>query len=317
MLMSAFVITVRPIRKGSFMLRAAIALAATLAANGAHAQLPPAPAQYVSNRCLQSIPKESLTRVPVFASLAMRDSLRFEIPASAANMLQTVADRIAAMSGLAPGALPPGEPEIQWDSIGRSLELTWYRDGRLAWRAVPDTGGWAHAPAKAAMLFGRALDSAQARGETFMLWPADVTDDSLEMLIDFRRPHIDSAGTVKPVRVRAGVPVFSIAAPSEKEVRAVKPPLRYYPPTLQSRGVEGRVMMEFTVDTTGHVDPATIHDVWPASRPRLTGAMEDYYQELVRTARRMVLATRFAPAEVGGCKVSQVVREPFTWAIAK
>lgn len=290
---------------------------ALLIAGSAQAQGIAAPPPGAAPGCLQSIPMESMTRVPVFASLAMRDSLRVEIPASAANMLQVVANRIAAMAGLQPGAIPPGEPGVTWDSIGRPLAITWRKDGKLVWRVWPDTGAAASAPAKAALLFARALDSAQAKGETFMPWPDGVVGDSLEMLVDFPRPKIDGQGTVKAVRARAAVPVFSVAAPREEEVVVVKPPLGYYPPLLQSWGVEGRVMMEFTVDTTGRADPETIHDVWPRERPRLTGVLGAHYRELVRTARQSVLNTRFAPREVGGCKVRQVVQQPFTWDLPR
>lgn len=290
---------------------------ALVIAGNAQAQGVPTPPAGGAPECLQSIPIERLARVPVFASLTMRDSLRVEIPPSAANMLQDVANRIAVMSGLKPGAIPPGEPGITWDSVGRPLAITWHKDGRLTWRPWPDTGLATSAPAKAALLFGGALDSVQAKRETFMTWPDGVAGDSLEMLVDFPRPKIDGEGVIKPVRARAAVPVFSVAAPREAEPVVVKPPLSYYPPLLQSRGVEGRVMMEFVVDTTGRADAETIHDVWPRERPRLTGALGAHYQELVRTARNMVLSTRFAPSEVGGCKVRQVVQQPFSWDLAR
>lgn len=310
---------VRPMTTTLPALRSAAALLMLLVTGRAQAQAnsvaaPASTTEFgAAPGCLQSIPRESMTRVPVFASLAMRDSLRYEIPPSAGNMLQAVADRITGISGTHPGTLPPGEPEITWDSLGRSLAITWHRDGKLAWRVWPDTGARASAPAKAALLFGRALDSAQANGETFMIWPEGLSDDSLEMLVDFRRATVDGDGGIVPVRARAAVPLFTVAAPREKPVRVVQQPRTFYPPLLQSQGVIGRVMMEFVVDTTGHADVATIHDVWPRERPALTGALGAHYKELVHAARLMVRDTRFAPAEVGRCKVRQVVQQPFTW----
>src|SRR5512140_2774499 len=111
-----------------------------------------------------------------------------------------------------------------------------------------------------------------------MVWLDGVEGDSLEMRVDFRRPRIDGQGVVQSVKARAAVPVFTVAAPREEIAVVVKPPRTYYPPLLQSHGVEGRVMMEFVVDTTGRADPATIHDWWPPERPRLTGALEAHYQ---------------------------------------
>jgi hypothetical protein len=292
-------------------------LLAVIVAGNAQAQGVTTPPPGVAPGCLRSIPMNSMARVPVFASLAMRDSLRLEIPTTATNMLQAVANRIATSVGVRAGEIPEGEPGITWDSVGRPMAIVWHRNGTLTWRVFPDTNAAMPTPAKAALLFGRALDSAQARRETVMTWPDGVADDSLEMWVDFARPKIDGEGIIKPVRARAAVPVFSVVAPREEEVVVVQPPPSYYPPLLQAWGVEGRVMMEFAVDTTGRADPATIHDVWPKERPRLTGALGAHYQELVRTARHTILATRFAPGAVGGCKFRQVVQQPFSWDIAR
>lgn len=267
--------------------------------------------------CVQSIPRESMTRVPVFASLTMRDSSHLSVPPTALIMLQAVADHIATMTGAKPPALPPGEPAITWDSIGQSVLLTWRREGRLAWRVLTDSGSAEPISTKAALLFGRALDSAQAKGETPMPWPDDLSRDSVEMVIEFVRPTIDSVGVVTPVKARVAVPLFSVAAPREKEVRVVRRGMTRYPQRLQVGGVEGRVIMEFAVDTTGRADPQTIHDLWPAELPRLKGAKASYYNELVATARRMIMETRFAPHEAGGCKMRQVVQQPVNWALAR
>lgn len=72
-----------------------------------------------------------------------------------------------------------------------------------------------------------------------------------------------------------------------------------YPDSLLRAGVEGRVLVEFVVDTTGVPDPETFGVVLTTDR---------LFTEAVR---RAVLATRFTPAVRGGSRVRQLVQMPF------
>jgi len=76
-----------------------------------------------------------------------------------------------------------------------------------------------------------------------------------------------------------------------------------YPPTLRSAGIGGEVDVEFTVDTTGRLDP---------SAPiKITRSTNDLFKAAVLKA---LPEMRFAPAEVGGRKVKQLLQQPFTFA---
>ena len=77
------------------------------------------------------------------------------------------------------------------------------------------------------------------------------------------------------------------------------PVLPIYPDSLLRTGVEGRVLVEFVVDTTGVPDPETFGVVLTTD-PLFT-----------ESVRRAVLATRFTPALREGSKVRQLVQMPF------
>ena len=284
-------------------------------ATTASSQATPAPVAARQRSCLESIPPASFTRVVVSASLSMTDSKRDAVPATAANMLQSLVDRVEAGSGVKPGVVPEGEPNIPWDSIGRALLVTWHRDGRLGWRLEDEPDPVEPRGAKAALLIAKALDDARAAGETAMSWPRELDGDSVEMRISFVRPGVDEKGKVIPVKAKVTVPMFTVAAPREKRVRMRKWPPQHYPERVHELGVEGKVTMQFVVDTTGHADVVTIRDVSPVRALRMSAASADFHAEFVEAAREMIMQARYAPAEVGGCKVRQVVQQPFTWAM--
>ena len=78
-----------------------------------------------------------------------------------------------------------------------------------------------------------------------------------------------------------------------------------YPDMLRSAGVEGEVLAQFVVDTSGRADVGTF---------KVLKTTHDLFATAVRNALPQM---RFSPAEVGGRKVKQLVQQPFTFAIAK
>lgn len=80
-------------------------------------------------------------------------------------------------------------------------------------------------------------------------------------------------------------------------------PLPTYPELLRRAGVEGLVVLEAVVDSTGRVQPGSIAVV-SATNPGF-----------VEPARRALRATLFRPARVAGRAVAMLVRVPFAFAI--
>ncbi|HEX5580643.1 MAG TPA: TonB family protein [Gemmatimonadaceae bacterium] len=76
-----------------------------------------------------------------------------------------------------------------------------------------------------------------------------------------------------------------------------------YPSMLQSQGVKGQVIAQFVVDTTGRVDVSTFK------------VLESSHDLFTAAVKRALPGMRFAPAEVGGRKVKQLVQQPFVFEI--
>ena len=78
-----------------------------------------------------------------------------------------------------------------------------------------------------------------------------------------------------------------------------------YPDALRIAGVEGQVVAVFVVDDQGRVEPGSISF--------LRSDNERFEREVRATLRDM----RFAPAEVGGRKVRQLVQMPFVFKLSR
>jgi protein TonB len=90
----------------------------------------------------------------------------------------------------------------------------------------------------------------------------------------------------------------------EKAVVAVPgSPQPRYPETLRQARVEGEVEVEFVVDTLGRVERGSL---------RILRSDHELFAAAVRAA---LPGMRFLPAEAGGRRVRQLVRQPFSFAV--
>jgi protein TonB len=80
-------------------------------------------------------------------------------------------------------------------------------------------------------------------------------------------------------------------------------PLPRYPELLRQAGVQGRVILEAVVDTTGRVIPGSV-TVVSSTNPGFVGS-----------AREALMATLFRPARVGGHSTRMRVRIPFEFTL--
>lgn len=111
-------------------------------------------------------------------------------------------------------------------------------------------------------------------------------------------------GVEKKVEVKDDQPYFEfqvekpvVSAPGSSQPR--------YPDILRQAGVEGEVLAQFVVDTTGRAESGSF---------KVLRSSHDLFAQAVRSA---LPGMRFIPAEVGGKKVKQLVQQPFTFAITK
>jgi protein TonB len=78
-----------------------------------------------------------------------------------------------------------------------------------------------------------------------------------------------------------------------------------YPEILKSAGVEGEVLAQFTVDTTGRAEPSSFK------------VLKTSHELFALAVKNALPGMRFLPAEVGGKRVKQLVQQPFVFAIQK
>ncbi|MEW5918609.1 MAG: energy transducer TonB [Gemmatimonadota bacterium] len=110
-------------------------------------------------------------------------------------------------------------------------------------------------------------------------------------------------GVEKPV-VQQDQPYFEFQV-EKPVVQAPGSPTPRYPDILRQAGVEGEVLAQFVVDTTGRAE---------AGSYKVLKSSHDLFAQAVRSA---LPGMRFIPAEVGGRKVKQLVQQPFAFAIAR
>ena len=106
------------------------------------------------------------------------------------------------------------------------------------------------------------------------------------------------ANAVQALRLYTADQVDTPAAPDSAE--PVQP---FYPDSLLRAGIEGRVLVEFVVDSSGQPEMDTFGEVL-STDVRFTDAV-----------RRAVSQARFTPAVVGGRKVRQLVQLPFRFVV--
>jgi TonB family protein len=78
-----------------------------------------------------------------------------------------------------------------------------------------------------------------------------------------------------------------------------------YPEALRAKHVEGRVLVEFYVDTNGHPDMGTL------------AILESDHELFTEAVRKVIPYTRFIPGEENGQKVRARVRVPFAFALTR
>lgn len=77
-----------------------------------------------------------------------------------------------------------------------------------------------------------------------------------------------------------------------------------YPVLLRSARIEGRVVLQFVVDTLGRVEPTSITTLQSAHR------------QFDESARRALVTCRYRPARAANHAVRVMVQTPFTFALA-
>ena len=124
---------------------------------------------------------------------------------------------------------------------------------------------------------------------------------------DFRRDPTSGSGSFgEGSAVPDGAYVTFRADQVEKQVSLISGSASpRYPEVLRLAGVEGQVVARFVVNEEGRVEEKTVKFVWSGN---------PLFEEAVRSA---LARMRFAPAEIAGRKVRQLVEMPFVFALSR
>ena len=139
--------------------------------------------------------------------------------------------------------------------------------------------------------------------------PVVITTDLDLGSIPSPAPIPEAEGLIRPIFLTSMLqssgsePTGWGRALSETAPEVLSGPLPTYPDLLRQAGIEGQVVLEARVDTTGRVQRGSI-TVVSASHPGF-----------VAPARAALLATLFRPARVNGHAVTTLVRVPFAFSI--
>lgn len=134
---------------------------------------------------------------------------------------------------------------------------------------------------------------------------APVIDGSTDWLRESVRRSLTSGGDTsgQGAESRPGRGVIAIA---ERGALALAGnPRPRYPEVLRAAALEGTVLAEFVVDRSGAIEMATVQII-ASDHPLFERAVRDILPHL-----------RFLPAEAGGRKVRQLVRQPFEFRLAR
>jgi protein TonB len=154
-----------------------------------------------------------------------------------------------------------------------------------------------------------------AKGFHVLIAPIDIP--SVMPSVDMSAPPTDENAFSgrgvpggSPNGVVGGAPAPANGIYSEGQVEKPVAPLPgghgpLYPDMLRAAGIEGTVLAQFVVDTTGRADIASF---------TVLRADNALFAAAVRTALPQM---RFLPAEVGGHKVRQMVQQPFQFSVTR
>ena len=128
---------------------------------------------------------------------------------------------------------------------------------------------------------------------TKVLDPRDFTGRGVEGGV--ARGVVGGVGKVEP----AAEEIYTVATsePGFAPAALISQPAPRYPPVLQQIGLPGRVVLQFVVDTTGHVELPSIH------------VIESTHEGFEPPAREVVAAAIFHPARLGSRPVRQLAQQ--------
>ena len=265
-----------------------------------------------TSACIAAIPPERLTRVVLYLEADVADSTQRAVLPIGDLLADLAAARVRRRLGGSTDTLPRGDALMSWQDTDEWLSVTLHRDGTFRWRPLGDSTA-TRPPAGGAAVLAQALAELEAE-EQRLFWPDELPGDSVRFELHLHHPIVGDDGTATLPSLRLAIPLLTLPVPSTTAVaprRTTRPAT--YPDGALRGGAEGTVILQFVVDTAGRVEPESVREMWPATLPRLTGALADHYDDFLRSTMRTVRRAEYEPARVGGCPVRQLVQQAFAF----
>jgi hypothetical protein len=268
------------------------------------------PASAANAACINALPAAELHRSIVYLHAEVSDSGNSSLAPQAALMASQVADTMRVRMGGTSTLLPSGDSLIKPSTIPAQLVVTLHADGS-ATRVGEGQYGDTVTPA----LLEASFDAIRKNGDGAMVWPDGYTADSVVVKLILSSADVVHNAAIAQSRTRhEHFAVFDALLPI---ARAALPrhgnPDPRYPFQNRVHHVSGNLLLQFVVDTSGHAVLNTMHDVWPADKPRLTGELGGYYDEFLAATMDAVLKWKFYPAFMGSCAIPQTVQLPISY----
>jgi len=258
---------------------------------------------------------DTVSIVPSIPSIVyLRATVKEPVDSSVGRMVDVFAQSVSLhmRSLLNPhgDTLPQGDPIITWREIKTHIPLgvIVYRNAAPVFQLLsPHTDSVA-----AATLFAAVRKTVDDGEGPF--WPEGTPGDSLTFGLSF---EVTDPGKLQLSRSgRFASPVFSVLFPPEVPAKAkLEGSAPIYPLTERHAGITAIVIAEFQIDTTGHVNPGSIKEVWPSTQKRPTGQLLAAYNDFLSSVLSWLPNAEFEPAHIGGCSVQQFVQEPFNFEL--
>jgi hypothetical protein len=222
-------------------------------------------------------------------------------------LAQEVDVRLRTMLGGSESNVPDAPSTMHWLAVPAELAIVAHSDGSMTWRGFTASGD-----SSAVLLLSAALDSARKHDGALMIWPDDHAPDSIDFRLSLLQAGFQSArGFDSTYKAQMGFVAFALREPTLVPALPINDRLDIvYPNNNQFRHVTGQLIVEVVVDTTGRAEMSTFRDVWPADKPRLTGALGQYYNDFLSAIRTYAAKAKFVPASIGGCTIRQWIRIP-------
>jgi hypothetical protein len=251
--------------------------------------------------CVAAISPASMQRVLVYLQASASEHSDTALMLQADLMAQDVAEDFRKLLGAPEGTVPIADSTFVWYSVPTELVVIVHRNGDVVAHEMGSGGDSA-----ATTFLSRAFVAARARDAAFMVWPDDLTGDSVIVRLSLWPEHAQSPYGEKHTKFA----VFSLNEPEQSPVLPL-PVQRvpHYPRELEWSRVGGSVLSMFVVDTAGRVEPQTIRDLLPDGKP-IPGGDAHAHELFARSVKSWLRDVRFHPARIGTCAVEKRVQLP-------